>query len=548
MNKRYPLAGMWADHQGTWLRIELDDGQYGWVAAFISSVHLEDAPVSSPTTKLDANTFLTTQPLAHGIPVQQVKHFLESSDSNSLETTAPLLFEHLTRLVEHSPTASMLIVPFAVKNIGGNSEDITWQLSTVDLKPTVVDEQGVYTLGLNPNEVINFIQLPWNNTVYPIIEGVPVVKGLYPLWHATNERYEYWYQDNLLAVYTPQTKTFFDVRSGIPLPPSYFLGHGELTGSHLGYEGDLQDYFVYGYEIFDLGDLGYQLLQSHLVDQVQIFREQTIPVILANAGAYQDLADRFNGTDPYQINTQDWSREALQDEFNRWQFPAPITSIVPPPASIETTVGRLESMIENGKWSTLSNGSSVWVSENEEISVLNVDRLIEFLDQYDVEVSSDAIIDHLFGHITNDDELNDAQRFMLLSGIESASPQPVAINVYGDKMFTHADLAYIELDRTGIWASLYYNVPEQMRGFLLHELGGHGDELWGDTPICYHDIADRRSRIEPLPYMIEMNDLLIMGQNPNPTPLYSDYTTLASTIKIFFDLSQPRYPENCVLK
>jgi len=547
VNQRYPLAGMWSDQHGTWLRIELPDGKHGWVAGFLPSVHLEGAPVSSLATKLDAHTFLTPQPAAQPIPIEQVQQFLQSPASNPLKATDPRLFAHLSHLVEHSPTSSMLVAPFAVNNVAQGTHGVTWQLSTFDFKPTVIDHHGLYTLGLNLNESVAFLQLPWNDTPYPIIEGVPYVAGLYPLWNAVTARYEYWFGADLLAHFTPQTKVFFDVRAGITLPLSHFLGHGELSGVALGHEHDANNYFVYGYEVFDLGELGFQLLQSHLVEQVQIFRERTIPVILANAPHYQALADSFNGTDPYQINTQDWSVQALQEEFERWQFPAPLTSIVPPPASINTTIGRLRAMIEHGTWTTLEDGSYAWVSQNQEMLVLNVERLIAFVAQYGVQVTREAFLNHLFGQIANDAELTAAQRFMLLSGIESARPHPLAINVFGELMFTHADVAYIELDRTGIWASLYYDVPEQMRGFLLHELGGHGDELWGDVTMCYHNIADRRSRIEPLPYMVEMNDLFVLGQNPNPAPLYRDYTTLASTVKIFFELSIPRYPENCVL-
>ncbi|MGV2435736.1 MAG UNVERIFIED_CONTAM: hypothetical protein LVT10_13390 [Anaerolineae bacterium] len=78
--------------------------------------------------------------------------------------------------------------------------------------------------------------------------------------------------------------------------------------------------------------------------------------------------------------------------------------------------------------------------------MLNVERLIAFVAQYGVQVTREAFLNHLFGHIANDAELTAAQRFMLLSGIESARPQPIAINVFAEAMFTYPAI-YIELNR-----------------------------------------------------------------------------------------------------
>jgi hypothetical protein len=172
-NQHYPFDGVWADQHGTWLRIGLPDGRHGWVAGFLPSVHLEGAPVSSLATKLDAHTFLTPQPAAQPIPIEQVQQFLQSPASNPLKATDPRLFAHLSHLVEHSPTTSMLVAPFAVNNVAEGTHGVTWQLSTFDLKPTVIDHHGLYTLGLNLNESVTFLQLPWNDTPYPIIEGFP---------------------------------------------------------------------------------------------------------------------------------------------------------------------------------------------------------------------------------------------------------------------------------------------------------------------------------------------------------------------------------------
>ena len=542
-NHPYPFAGIWTDDRGRWLRIQLEDGQYGWIAEFASGVDLQN----TESNKLpDIHIFdilmgSETQP----IPLNDLVSWLASPESNILQLQNPALFEHLHNLVSIPlDYNNLLVAPFPVKEMSTGIDGITWQIATSDLKPIVHHEGLIYTLGTNTEERVTFLQLSWNDVVYPVINDVPVVKGLYPLWNTANNRYEYWHQNILLATYSPATKEFLEIRSGVFLPSSHFIGHGELTGTALGYPADSR-YFVYGYELFDLGNIGYQILQSHIVEQIQIFREQTIPIILSNAPEYQTLADAFDGSDPYKINTQDWSTVALQQQFADWQFPAPITSIMPAPGSIETSIGRLAQMINNGHWSTTSKGLEIWTSEQEEITLMNTDQLIPFLAQYDVVVTPDDVIEHLFSAFIMDDSLSDAQRFMLLSGIEAASPQSVIINVDGDSMFTHADFSYIELDRSGLWASLYYNVPEQVRGFLLHELGGHGDELWGDTAICYGDIGDRRARIEPIPYMVEMNDVFVLGQNPNPVPLRKDYTTLASTIKIFLALSDSSYPTNC---
>ena len=372
---------------------------------------------------------------------------------------------------------------------------------------------------------------------YPVFyddngQFLPVVEGVLPTLAADGIHINYHADNVLIAQFDHTTKQFIDAKAGLLAPPSRFIRFGEIKGDVLSQSNPNGDYFVYGYEVIDIGRLGTQLLPSHLAEQVRIFQQQTVPRILENASQYAALATEMDGQDPYNIGQFSWAADNLERQLVDWQFPNYINTVIPPPGSVETSIGRLHDLIAKGDLLQSQNGRITWRSADSELILSDIDDLLVFMSDYGVHIAPEQLVDHLLGELQADDTLSAAQRFMLLAALDLASA-PVVVDANGMALSTSDAGSRIEFDRSSILVSYIFDVPQQMRGFWLHELGGHGVEFWGATSPCFVSSSNRRTRIEPMRYITELNDVLVLNPRPNPIALRQDYATTAATIMFF---------------
>ena len=419
---------------------------------------------------------------------------------------------------------------------------------------TLLDENGNWQHYIPPYGYTAQLTAGFEHVPYIVFynaqgNNLPVVEGIIPVRDTRNPAFfRYEFEKKLLAQYNEESGIFIDSRAGLPIWNTVYTGYGEVKGSVLGQENPDGDYFVYGYRILDSGRIGNQIVPAHIVEEIRLFREKTIPVILGNVSDYATLAERTTD-DPYKISEFDWSQQNLERRLLNWGFPNYLNTIIPPPGAVETTIGRLRHIIEGGSFVDNQAGGPVWQSAGNEILLMKLSDLQAFLTLNGETHSYDTLVTHILGGIARDDTLSAIQRFMLLSAIYIADGVPIVIDSNGESLYTSPDSIFISLDPTSIWASLHYHAPQQMRSFLIHELGGHGPELWGTIHPCDTTTngKNRRNRIEPVRYITELNDLLVTNPDPNPDALRHDYSTTAATVMIFTRFPQNDVPGSCAL-